>query len=303
MNQKDVLNTSLLFFNGFKKSLDEKEWTDLNYYSVDEDYLKNINAPLIAGRYFSAEAGASNKNFIVINEQAVKAFHYGSNAEALGQIIIQDRDSSKREIIGIVKDYNHQMLMQKIEPMALMYNPEEYHILQVKYSGDYTAATKTIEGAWSKVNPTLKLDYKIFEDEILSFYNTIFGDLVNIVMVIAFLAIMISCLGLLGMATYTTETRIKEISIRKVLGSSNKSLIILLSKGFVGLLCIAILIAVPSAYFLNNLWLEHVAYHTSFDLTVIALGVFLLAVFGVVTIGSQTVRATYVNPVENLKSE
>ena len=110
-------------------------------------------------------------------------------------------------------------------------------------------------------------------------------------MVIAFLAIMISCLGLLGMATYTTETRIKEISIRKVLGSSNKSLIILLSKGFVGLLCIAILIAVPSAYFLNNLWLEHVAYHTSFDLTVIALGVFLLAVFGVATIGSQTVRA------------
>ncbi len=291
------------FGAGFKKSLDEKEWTQLDYYSVDEDYLRNMGVPLIAGRFYSEDAGTSNKNFVVINEQSVTALHYGSAAEALGQVIILDDDSSKLEIIGVVKDYNHQMLMQKIAPMALMYSPKQYSILQVKYSGDYASAVKTIEASWNKVNPNLKLDYKVFEDEILEFYHTIFGDLVNIVMFIAFLAIMISCLGLLGMATYTTETRIKEISIRKVLGSSNSSLIILLSKGFVKILLVAILIAVPSAYFLNNLWLEQVAYHTSFDLVVVITGVLMLIVFGVVTIGSQTVRATYVNPVENLKSE
>jgi putative ABC transport system permease protein len=293
----------MTYGSGFKKSLDEKEWTDLDYYAVDEDYLKNINVPLVAGRYYTAEAGASNKNFIVINEQSVTALHYGSPAEALGQVLILDDDSSKLEIIGVVKDYNHQMLMQKIAPMALMYSPKQFSILQVKYSGDYAAATKVIEESWAKINPTLKLDHKVFEDEILNFYHTIFGDLVNIVMVIAFLAIMISCLGLLGMATYTTETRIKEISIRKVLGSSNSSLIILLSKGFVKILAIAVLIAVPAAYFLNNLWLEQIAYHTSFDLAVIVTGVLMLIVFGVTTIGSQTLRATYVNPVENLKSE
>ncbi len=105
------------------------------------------------------------------------------------------------------------------------------------------------------------------------------------------------------MATYTTETRIKEISIRKVLGSSDSSLVILLSKGFIKILCVAILIAVPAAYFLNNLWLEQIAYHTTFDITVTITGVLMLIVFGVITIGSQTMRATYVNPVENLKSE
>ncbi|CAN5543909.1 ABC transporter permease [soil metagenome] len=288
---------------GFKKTLDEKEWTNINYFAVDENYIENIDVPMIAGRYYSLEAGESNKNFIVINEQAVTALHFGKPADALGQEIILDTDSSKLQIIGVVKDYNHQMLMQKIEPMALMYSPKEYTMLQVKYSGDYETATKTIKQSWAKINPSLKLDYKGFEDEILMFYHTIFGDLVNIVMVIAFLAIMISCLGLLGMATYTTETRIKEISIRKVLGSSNASLIILLSKGFVKILIIAIVIAVPVAYFLNNLWLEQVAYHTSFDLLVIVTGVLMLIVFGVITIGSQTMRATYVNPVENLKSE
>ena len=125
----------------------------------------------------------------------------------------------------------------------------------------------------------------------------------SILSVIAFLAILISCLGLLGMATYATETRIKEISIRKVLGSSNASLIYLLSKGFVSILLVSILIAVPAAYFINNLWLEQIAYHVSVDALTIFSGVLALVVFGIVTIGSQTWRAAYINPVDNLKSE
>lgn len=90
---------------------------------------------MIAGRNFSAEAGISNKNFILINEQSVRAFHFASPADAIGQTVIHDHDSSKLEIIGVVKDYNHQMMMQKISPMALMYNPDQFQILQVKYSG------------------------------------------------------------------------------------------------------------------------------------------------------------------------
>ncbi|NJN42861.1 MAG: hypothetical protein HC811_12150 [Flammeovirgaceae bacterium] len=110
-------------------------------------------------------------------------------------------------------------------------------------------------------------------------------------------------MGLLGMATYTTETRIKEISIRKILGSSNSSLVYLLSKGFLGILLIAILIAVPLSYFLNNLWLELLAYHVTIDFATVLFAVMVLLTFGVLTIGSQTWRATLINPVENLKSE
>ena len=145
------------------------------------------------------------------------------------------------------------------------------------------------------------MDYKDFYAEVHKLFDILFGDLVSILSVISFLAILISCLGLLGMATYATETRIKEISIRKVLGSSNGSLIYLLSQGFVSILLIAI--AVPAAYFINNLWLEQLAYHVSVDITTIVVGVITLIIFGVLTIGSQTLRAAFINPVDNLRSE
>ena len=291
------------YSENYKRTLDEKEWTDLLYYSTDDDYLRNLEIPLVAGRYFEANDGASNKNFIVLNEKAAETFHFSSPQEALGEEIIFQKDSSHKQIIGVVKNYNHQMLMEKMEPLALINNPEEYNLLQVKYTGTYEEAGKSIETAWAKINPTLKVDYKDFDAEVHKFYDILFGDLVSILSVISFLAITISCLGLLGMATYATETRIKEISIRKVLGSSNGSLIYLLSKGFVSLLLIAIVLAIPSAYFINNLWLEQIPYHVSVDMVTIVLGVFILIIFGIVTIGSQAWRATFVNPVENLKNE
>jgi putative ABC transport system permease protein len=112
-----------------------------------------------------------------------------------------------------------------------------------------------------------------------------------------------SFINIFGMATYATETRLKEISIRKVLGSSNGSLVYLLSKGFVSILLIAIVLAVPAAYFVNNLWLEQLAYHVSVDVWTILVGVLALIIFSGLTIGSQTWRALFVNPVDNLKGE
>jgi len=291
----------MTYGNGFKKAQDEGEWTTMSYFVVDEDYLTNISAPLLAGRFFTAEAGASNKNFIIINEAAVKGFHFNSAAEALGQPVLMQEDSSQREIIGVVKDYNHQLLIQKLEPMVLIYDPAQFSILQVKYSGDYDAAVKAIENAWAVVNPGMKVDCKDFAGEIHFFYQMVFGDLVSVLGVVSLFAILISCLGLLGMATYTMETRIKEISIRKILGSNNRSLIYLLSKGFIVILLIAIVLAVPVAYLINNLWLEMMAYHVTINVGMILLGIGVLILFGIVTIGSQTWRATFINPVKNLK--
>jgi putative ABC transport system permease protein len=239
----------------------------------------------------------------VLNEKAVEVFHFKSPVDAIGQDIILQTDSSRKQIIGVVKDYNHQMLVEKMEPLALIYDTAQQNILQVKYTGTYDEAGKSVEMAWAKVNPSLKVDYKDFYGEVHKIYDIFFGDLVSILSVIAFLAITISCLGLLGMATYATETRIKEISIRKVLGSSDRSLIYLLSKGFVSMLLIAIVIAVPAAYFINNLWLEQLAYHVSVDVMTISIGITTLIIFGAVTIGSQAWRAIYIKPVENLRSE
>ncbi len=287
----------------FKRSLEDKDWINLNYFSVDEDYLKNIQVPLIAGKFFQASNQASNKKFIVLNEKAIEVFHFKNNQDAIGQEIIVQKDSSHYQVIGVIRNYNHQMLMEKMEAMALIYNPKEFNLLQVKYNGSYEQAGKSIEAAWAKVNPDLKVDYKDFYVEVHKIYDIFFGDLVSVLGSISFLAVLISCLGLLGMATYATETRIKEISIRKVLGCSDGALVYLLSKGFVAILLIAIVIAVPASYFLNNLWLEQLAYHVSVDILTIALGIILLLVFSGLTIGSQTWRAVFVSPVENLKGE
>ncbi|HRG06978.1 MAG TPA: FtsX-like permease family protein, partial [Cyclobacteriaceae bacterium] len=284
-----------------KRNLSDTEGLQLDYFLVDEDYLSNMDIKLLAGRFFTAGRDSINKEYIVINEQAVSKFNFGSVQDAIGQQLIQDRDSLARTVIGVVSGYNHRDLTRQISPMALLYDPTQFNVLQVSYLGSYDQAVASIEQAWTTVNPDLKIDYKTVDSEVKKFYEIIFGDVVSVLTVIASLAVLISCLGLLGMATYTMETRVKEISIRKILGSDNGSLILLLSKSFLVLLFISIVIAVPLAYLANNMWLQLIAYHTSFDFSVIIIGVLILIVFAVITIGSQTIRATFVNPVENLK--
>lgn len=289
--------------SSFKRTLDEKEPVNLATFRVDEDYLKNMGLQLVAGKFFLATHQALNTEYVVVNEEAIKQLHYDSPLDAIGEQIILHHDSTRRTIIGVVANYNHRDLTRAISPMALMYEPEQFSVVQVRYTGSYENAARNIEKAWASVNPGLKVDFKEVESEIKQFYQIVFGDIVKILGVVAFLAIFISCLGLLGMATYATETRIKEISIRKVLGSSGSQLVILLSKGFLTVLAIAIVIGVPLTYFINNLWLELIAYHTTISLAVITQAVLILLLFGVMTVGSQTIRATFVNPVKNLKSE
>ena len=288
--------------NDFKKVLTDTESVLFGYFLVDQDYVQNMNLKILAGRFFTGDAGA-NKDYLVVNEEAVKRLHLGSAQEAIGQEIIHMGDSTKKTIIGVLANYNHRDLFQKIEPMALIFDPARFNVLQVRFSGSYAEASKTLEKAWATVNPGLKIEYQEADTQVRMFYEIVFGDIVRVLGFVSFLAILISCLGLLGMATYATETRIKEISIRKVLGSSSTSLILLLSKGFLTMLGLAVLIGVPAAYFINNLWLQLIAYHTNVDITMVLIGVGILILFGVLTIGSQTIRATFVKPVENLKNE
>ncbi|MEO5979625.1 MAG: ABC transporter permease [Chryseolinea sp.] len=287
----------------FKKEMSDGEWSEFSYFIADEDYLRTMKIKLIAGKYFASIDPASNRNFIVINEAAAKALHYDSPVDAIGQQLIYKADSTRKTIIGILADYNHQILFSEIKPLAIIYNPDECQYVHVKFTGNYHDVLKSVTKAWSSVNPDSKLDAQTLEEKITGVYDTLFGDLVNIVGVISFLAIFISCMGLMGMATYTTETRTKEISIRKVLGSENAQLVLLLSRGFLKLLSLAVLIGVPMAWLLNNIWLDMLPYRTSFDVKLIAIGVATMLILGGVTIASQTLRAVFINPVDNLRNE
>jgi putative ABC transport system permease protein len=288
---------------GFKRVLDDSEFMSAAYFKVDESYATNMKLNLVAGEFFKAEQAASYKNGIVINEVAVSKFQLGSPQEAIGQVLVHKEDSTEKTIIGVVANYNHRTLTHEIEPLALLYDPKAYTVLQVGYQGTNLKAHETIERAWSSVNPGLKIDYSNIKLEVNKFYDLLFGDLVSVLSFISFLAILLSCLGMMGMATYATETRMKEVSIRKILGSSDSQIVMLLSKVFLSILALAIAMGIPLAYFVNNLWLELIAYHTVIGLGTISLAVLLLVIFGALTIGSQTWRAVFVDPVKNLKSE
>lgn len=293
----------IAYGEGFKKSLDEKEWVNMNYFSVDENYLENMNLSLVAGKFFTADAGKSNSNFIIINEEAVNAYQFNTPSEAIGQVLIMEKDSSERQVIGVVKDYHHEFLDEELGALALIYNPEEFAVIQIAYSGDFKKTVKNIEEVWAKVNPGLKVEVRDFQQQMGELYDIIFGTLIKVLGFVALLAIIISCMGLLGMATYTIETRKKEIALRKILGSSNSALVFILSKGYVSILLLSLVIAVPIAYYMNTFWLQNLAYHVTVDVWTISIGIGILAFFGLFTIGSQTFQATRVNPVDNLKND
>ncbi len=287
----------------FKKKIDDPAPINGGFFYVDEDYAANMQLKLLAGEFFKMEKGGSNENFVVVNEATTKQLNFKTPYEAVGETIVFPRDTTTRIILGVVSDYNHRDLTRAISPVLLIYKPAECSVMQVAYVGSFQNASQSIEKAWAAVNPGMKVDFTGVESEINQFYNIVFGDLTKVLAFVSFLAITISCLGLLGMATYATETRIKEISIRKVLGSSGRALVILLSKGFFGMLAVSVAIGVPLVWFVNNLWLELIAYHTTVSPGVIGFSVLLLMLFGAITVGSQTLRATLVKPVDNLKSE
>jgi putative ABC transport system permease protein len=173
----------------------------------------------------------------------------------------------------------------------------------VKVSGQNTSQTlAALETAWKQVNPDSKFSYKYLDQELL-FVHQVLGEVTAVIGLISFLAIFVSCLGLLGMAMYTAQTRVREIGIRKTLGSSVQQIIFLLSRGFLTLLSIAIFLAVPAAYFINNLWLNFFASRVSIGIVPVGIGIVTILMISVAIILSQSYRAAMANPIDSLKSE
>jgi len=159
-----------------------------------------------------------------------------------------------------------------------------------------------LQDAWKKVNPASKFEYKFFDQELLQVHIVI-SDIAGILGVLAFLAVVISCLGLLGMATYTAETRRKEISLRKVLGSSVSQVILLLSKSFMIMLAIAVVISMPIAYFLNNVWLQFFVERVRITPWILLTNVLALASIVALIVFSQAWRVSTANPANSLRME
>lgn len=286
----------------FKPGTEEK--INFRLLSINATFAENMDLEFVAGRNLPVVTDSSSR-YIVINETAVKVLGFSSPESIIGQVLIQPWKNESLEVVGVVKDFWLKLPIggDPIEPAFMRYNERDFSFANVKIlSPDIRGTIKLLEDKWKVLDPVHPFKYKFYEDELASTHAGIF-DVVAIIGFLAFIAITIACLGMLGMATYSAERRRKEVGIRKVLGAKGLSIAFLLSLDFLKILAIAIAIGAPLAWFINNLWLQNFANHAGFGFGTVVLGTLILLTLGLITVGSQTIKVSKTNPVETLKSE
>jgi len=268
---------------------------------IDHNYLDNIGLELIAGKTFD-QSLSGNEQSIIINEQFAKVKGFEDPKIAVGEPILIN-DSTELRIAGVVKDFHFQNLSNKIEPLLLRNNPKEFNYTNVKIISDDVAGTITdIEREWEKLSP-LKLEAKFFSDEIDEAFD-IYTNVVKIFFFLGFLAITISCLGLLGMVVFSTENRTKEVGIRKVMGAPVTNITYLLTKDFLKLMFIGSAISIPISYMLFSVMIsQQNAYTTGIGVLPVVISLLILLVLGLLTVISQTWKAASANPTDTLRYE
>lgn len=287
-----------------RKAGSDDEFNQGGILITDENFIDNLGIKLLAGKPLPP-AGESSDRFILVNEAAVKSLGYNFPAEIIGEVFETKWGNEQLEVIGVVTDFRYKLLLNEDEigPLIMRNQPKHFEYLNVQLSTtDLMSTMASLESKWKKVDPLHPFKYEFFDEQLQATHQAIF-DVVSILGFIAFLAIVIACLGLLGMATYTAERKTKEVGIRKILGAKEFSIALLLSKGFLRMLIVSIVIGAPLSYFINNLWLQKLPNRVEFGFGTVILGTCVLLVLGLITIGSQTLRASRSNPVDALKIE
>jgi putative ABC transport system permease protein len=299
------LSNMHLEFTDLENTTSDVEWlgktpnTNPNFFelAVGYDFLKTMQAEMIEGREFS-EAFSDSANY-VINEAALKIIGY---KDPIGKSL--KFWDIKGTIVGVVKDFHFRPLNKPIEPLIMRLTKDQswgYSLIRIAPDKTQIALSELAQ-LYKKINPEFPFSYQFVEDEYRKSYNSE-NHLQKLLKYFAGLAILISCLGLLGLIIFSAEQRTKEIGIRKVLGASIAGITGLLAKDFLKLVLIAILIASPIAWYLMNNWLADFAYRIDIQWWMfVAAGVVALAI-AFLTVGGQAVKAALANPVRSLRSE
>ncbi len=275
--------------------------TNLDLYFVDFNYINQYQFKLVAGRSFSTDFKTDSTQAMVVNESAARSLGYMNPADAVGRNYSQW--GSKGKIIGVLKDFHYHSLAQNIQPLVMRYEPWALGLISIKVSSANLQSTvKAIESKWNNIVPNRPFDY-YFLDEFFDKQYRAEEKFGNLFTYFAILAIFISCLGLLGLASYSTIQRTKEIGVRKVLGASVSSIVNLLSLEFIKLVVIAFAIAAPIAWFGMHKWLLDFAYRININWWVFVLSGFAAALIAFLTISFQAIKAAIANPVKSLRTE
>jgi putative ABC transport system permease protein len=298
-------------WGGYMKYEDSRDSALVLTNSVDENYLSLHEYKLISGGNFKARPSSIEAaTEVIVNQQLLKRFNIAGNdpERAIGEELtfsnIQGK-GRKITIVGVMKDFHYGKVDNLIGPVAFTFwTPQERATVNVKIrSDDMMATLGKIESAWKKIDGVHPLMAKFYEDEIEDAYSE-FSTMIKIIGFLSFLAISIASMGLFGMVVFTTEARTKELSVRKIMGASSANLIYLLSRGFLILLSISALIALPATYFFfERVVLVNFPYHTPVRIGELSAGLIGVLAIAFIMIGSQTFRASRRNPAEVLRSE
>ncbi len=271
---------------------------------VDHDYLTTFKMSLAAGKNFSSEESANGKEYIINEALAKELLKDNTKADMSSLLGKHFGFDSLGYIVGIAKDFNFNSLHHKIETM-FMFNMKNwgYSNMSVKINGSKAKeAIAFIQSVWQKNVPDVPFDYQFLDDHFEELYKAD-AQISTIVGSLAILAIIISCLGLFGLASYSAEKRIKEVGIRKVLGASLQHIVLMLSKDFLKYVLIAALIAWPASWFAVHTWLQDYAYRINISWWIFLLAVVIAVLIALVTISFQAIKAAIANPVKSLRTE
>jgi putative ABC transport system permease protein len=278
---------------------DEKKNYAFTY--ADDRFLKTYGITLAAGQNFSADMclKGNDSRRILLNEKAAKSLGFASASAAVGQKV---KFGDEFEVVGVVKDYHHQSLQQAIEPLLIFPSyPSTNYTVRLSTDNIKTKITE-LETLYKQLFPGNPFEYYFVDENYQKQYQSEqqYGRIFSLA---SGLAILIACLGLFGLATYATEQRTKEIGVRKVLGASVSSIVVLLSSDFLKLVGLSILIASPIAWYAAQQWLQEFAYKIDVEWWMFALAGLLAVVIAVLTISFQSIKAALTNPVKSLRSE
>ncbi|MBY0534313.1 MAG: ABC transporter permease [Chitinophagaceae bacterium] len=269
---------------------------------IDTSYMKLYGFQLIAGRALSQ---SDTTNELVINETAVKAYGFASPQEAIGKMLGQSEESLV-PIVGVVKDFHAQSFYNSIDPLGFMMDAEGMFNFNIKLStadmANWQKTLSAIERKWYQFYPPDTFKYEFYDDSIAAMYKTE-RSMVVMINLVTGIAILISCLGLFGLAVLTAHQRTKEIGIRKVLGASVSGIVALLSKDYLKLVIIAIMVATPLSWWAMNTWLRDFAYKIPLSWWLFAVAGILGLVVAFLTVSFHALKAANENPVKSLKTE
>ncbi|MDB5119895.1 MAG: FtsX-like permease family protein [Sphingobacteriales bacterium] len=279
------------------------EGSDMYFLGADDQFLETYQIKLANGRNF-IKGSLADSNSVLINETAAKQLGITEPSEQ--QIQISAEQPFAPKIIGIVKDFNFKSLREPVSPMVIGFknNPiQSIDYFTVRVSTDQVSKTlPAMEAIIHNIDQNHLFEYHFLDKQWNLFYRQ---DQIRekIFLIVAMLTIVIACLGLFGLATYTAEQRIKEIGIRKVLGASVSSIVSMLSKDFLKLVLIAALVAFPVSWWAMHKWLQDFAYHIDISWWIFAIAGGLATFISLITISFQSIKAALSNPVKNLRTE